>query len=251
MKCVDSGTPPGPSCDSNQIWARVNVDSFSNQGAGNFTNNVYVGSSSNVVASGEWFLVHDGTNYISDPVITGYQNVTGLAVRRVGDGRIVLALQGTNPLNSDLEHVTGNIEFFNADVTNVYFDANQDPLETNPTLNTNLDSISFAADKSNFDLYVSTGNDRYVTGFVFAEDEDCDDGGNGGNTAPVIIVANACILTDATEFDFLAGVTTSDADGDTVTVTYVVNPDPIVFGENGSYTITYTATTEQRQLHLQ
>jgi len=190
----ESCTPPptGPSCDSTQIWARVNIDSFSNEGAGNFTNNVYLGSSSNVINQGEWFMITDNNgNYISDPVITGYQNVTGLAIRRVGDGRVVLVLQGSNSTTADLEQVKGNIEFFNANVTNIAQDiSGVDPLETDVNKYTYIDSISFAGDKSFFDLHVSTGNDKYVTTFIYAEDEIC------GDPEPTTSTVNVCKLNE-------------------------------------------------------
>lgn len=69
--------------------------------------------------------------------------------------------------------------------------------------------------------------------------------GGGGNHAPVITGENACIETSAgslTEEQIKALVNVTDADGDTVTLTYVVNPDPIDFGTMvGEYSITYTA----------
>lgn len=171
--------PTEPSCDSNAIWARVNTESFSNEGIGDVTGDVYVGSNSNVYSSGEWFLIHDGTNYITDPDITGYEDVEGIAIQRMGNGQVRLSVFGNNSYPQDSENIKGNIEFFNGTVTaqasEVDFTRRVETSDVNPIgYPANfVDSLSYINDKSNFDLHVSDAIDAFYTTVSYSVDEDC------------------------------------------------------------------------------
>ncbi len=232
-----------PSCESQAVWARVVVTSHSNVGAGDLTDTIYLGSSINTVADGAWFPVSpaDMQN------IENFADVSGLAVKRRADNKIVLELHGSHlPKGTGQEFVEGYIEFFNGIPTVLTSATGQNKLETGAA-GGHEDLVWITGDKAYFDLGVGTADDRFSTTYTYSLDEECDDDNEGGddNNPPAIVLADECILWSAESFDFTSGVTTSDADGDTVTLTYVVSPDPIVFGANGVYTITYTANDGQ------
>ncbi len=229
-----------PSCDSQAIWARVVVTSYSNVGAGDMTNTIYLGSSINTVTTGEWFPVSpaDVQN------IENFADVSGLAVKRRVDNKIVLELHGSHlPKGTGKEYADGYIEFFNAVPSVLVGATGQNKLELNGDNEIgHQDIVWIDGDKANFNLGVGTADDRFSTTYTYSLDEECDDDGGGdNNNPPAIVLADECILWSEESFNFTSGVTTSDADGDTVNLTYVVSPDPIVFGQDGTYTITYTA----------
>lgn len=232
-----------PSCESQAIWARVVVTPYSNVGAGDVTNTIYLGSSINTVTTGEWFPVSPA----DVQSIENFANVPGIAVKRRIDNKIVLELHGSHlPKGTGQEFADGYIEFFNAVPTALVGATGQNKLE-NLASGGHEDLVWITGDTANFNLGVGTADDRFSTTYVYSLDEDCedDDGEGEDNNPPAIVLADECILWSAESFDFTSGVTTSDADGDTVTLTYVVSPDPIVFGQNGTYTITYTADDGQ------
>lgn len=232
-----------PSCESQAIWARVVVTSYSNVGAGDVTNHIYLGSNINMLMTGEWFPV----NPADIQNIENFADVEGLAVKRRNDGKIVLELHGSHlPKGTGQEYAEGYIEFFNGIPTVLTSATGQNKLETGAA-GGHEDLVWITGDKAYFDLGVGTADDRFSTTYTYSLDEECDDDNEGGddNNPPAIVLADECILWSAESFNFTSGVTTSDADGDTVTLTYVVSPDPIVFGANGVYTITYTADDGQ------
>lgn len=230
--CKDEG---GPSCDSPVIWARVIV-STSNQGNGNVTNTIYLGSTSNTVASGEWF----DTSILDANPIGNFANVPGLAVQRLSTGAIVLELHGTNPAQTDLEYAEGYIEFFNGIPTSQVSATGQDILEDGMN-GTYHDLVWIAGDKSYFDIRVNTADDRFTTNFQYQKDEDCDDG--KGND-PVITVnpLTVCLLTTVTSYNFLGGVTATDIEDGNLTGAVTHNGSTGIFGNPGTYIITYSVT---------
>ena len=162
--------PEGPSCDSNEIWARIFID-FQNAGVGDMTGDIYVGNNSSPINSGDWFMVHDGTNYVNDPTL--FEDVPGLAVQRL-NGKVLLGIHGSHPGTQGAiqESVDGYIEFFNGNVTSVNDDSGQNKLEAGGL---HPDVISFASDKSYFNLGVNTADDFYYANYEYQVDEDCED----------------------------------------------------------------------------
>lgn len=201
VNTMDDGNPgcdsekndcPGEgSCDSGAIWARVNVEDFSNLGTGNVTSNIYLGSNSNIVASGEWFMVYDGSNYINDADIMGYKDVAGLAIQRM-NGKLRVMLFGTDlPSSGHREYIEGNIEFFSGLVTSV--NEETDPyFKLEDGTDGAFDYTSYAGDRAYFDIQVQDkGGDSFFVKYVYSLDEDC---GNGGDEDPGIEVGDRCVL---------------------------------------------------------
>ncbi len=207
--CEGNDCPGEGSCDSGAIWARVNVEDFSNLGTGNVTSNIYLGSNSNIVASGEWFMVYDGTNFINDADISGYEDVPGLAIQRM-NGKLRTTLFGTEAESiGHREYIEGNIEFFNGLVTTVYEDA--DPYyKLEDGTDGQFDYISYAGDRAYFDIQVQDkGGDSFYTKYFYSLDEDCDD--DKGD--PDIEVGDVCILY-GTDFPMDRITITNNANGE-------------------------------------
>ncbi len=102
---------------SDLVLARVNVTEFDNfDGAGDVSSDIYLGTSDYSIPSGTWFPLYWNGSYFTDLDIGNYENVPGLAVERL-EGSIRLVLFGSTT-NADKEHVNGNIELYNATVTN-------------------------------------------------------------------------------------------------------------------------------------
>lgn len=237
--CDDKKGCNPTACDSGEIWARVNIENASHEGAGDVTSTMYLGSSSNTVSSGEWFMVYDGTNYINDADISGYEDVPGLAVQRL-NGQVRVLLHGSNPDLADKENLSGFIEFFNGKVTGQASDmSDNNALETAVDA-THIDVISYTADKSYFDLQVSTNDDGFYTNYAYQLDENCDNGGGNGNAPVIVITEQACVTTDAESYDFASHASATDTEDGTVSVS--INSSAVVFGTAGTYDVTYTAT---------
>ena len=99
---------------SEDVFARVNVDDVQNWGTGDITSDIFLGSATNKIKEGTWFLLSG----VTDPDISGYEDVPGIAVERK-DGQIRLLSHGSRSQagGTNKEHVDGNIEFFGATVS--------------------------------------------------------------------------------------------------------------------------------------
>jgi hypothetical protein len=205
LKTEDCG---GNNQCSEKIMARVVVTDVQNIGAGgNITSDVYVGGNTpaHKYASGEWFEIYDGTNWITDPNIATFHNVPGLAIRRM-DGKIHVRDIGpfiyANP--KPTEHIEGYIEFQNASALSQENDlvAPVEHFSNNIKLIKDTeDEIWIDGGKSYFWMTTSTGNDGFYTnisepivddcseptpfcgdGIVNQTSEQCDAGPNGSQT---------------------------------------------------------------------
>lgn len=195
---------PG-SCD--EMWAKVDVTDFYNLGDGDVTSDSYVGSDSNVVADGEWFQLHNGTNYIIDPVIDGYEDVPGLAIQRM-NGKVRVLLHGSDqPAPNYKEYIKGSVQFYNALVTGVMSDNSGNNMLEDGSGNSTLDSISYSGDTASFELQVDTADDAFYASYAFDGDDDCQPDVcesvnnlvvNGGFEAPDVTVGNWSIFNDGT-----------------------------------------------------
>ena len=66
-------------------------------------------------------MMYDGSLYINDPDVNGYEDVPGLAVQR-DNGSITVRHYGSHDSNScaqEQEHVEGMIEFYNAGILDI------------------------------------------------------------------------------------------------------------------------------------
>ena len=170
--------------DENQCtekaFARVVVDSatLKNVGAGNATTDIYLGSSTNVIPSGTWFEIHDGTNFIDDASMMDapeYDNVPGLAVERDGTGKLRTLLYGYFPENgNNKEHVEGYVEFSNTSAISQVNDIGQnkmeEPTDTLKTMNPNNDEYWMDGGKSHFWMTVDPFSDAFWTSYAAPED---------------------------------------------------------------------------------
>lgn len=191
--CDEEETDQPGACD--EMWAKFDITNFYNDvHGGNVTSDVYVGSNSNDVADGEWFQLHNGTNYIIDPVIEGYEDVPGLAVQRL-NGKIRVVLHGSYPPVSIYdplykEYISGSIELFNANPTAVYADTSGNNKLEDGTGGSVQDIIGFSGDKVNFTVQVDNrGDDGFYADYVFAQEDDCDG-------EPLVCTSNANLLVN-------------------------------------------------------
>ena len=161
----EENNSPG-ACD--EMWARINL-TVSNQGAGNMTTDSYVGSSVNQVANNTWFMLHDGTNYIIDPVIEGYEDVPGLAVQRM-NGQIRVVVHGSGePAPEYLESVIGDIEFYNATVSSQSPDNSGNNMLEDGSNGSHDDEYSMVGGMSHFDFSVDVADDGFFTSYLPAD----------------------------------------------------------------------------------
>lgn len=199
----DTNDNPG-ACD--EIWARINVTSVSNLGSGNMTTDSYVGSSVNQLANNTWFMIHNGTNYIVDPVIDSYENVPGFAVQRL-NGQLRLVMHGSGqPAPSYKEFAEGSIEFWNATTTGVTPDLSGNNMLEDGTGTSTLDVIGNSGNMVNFTLQVDTADDGFYTSYVPVNDcgqpDVCESLNNlvvnGGFEAPDVSTGNWSIFPSGT-----------------------------------------------------
>lgn len=163
-------------CDD-KIFARVNVNGILNGTSGDMTSYIYLGSATNIIPAGKWFLV---SGAFADSDIASYEDVSGLAVQRLnGSVRAVMHGSRTGDSTVTLEHVNGNIEFFNANVTAQRSDTGNNILE-NPSDGTGVGSYVAGNDevwvsagdttKSNFWLTTTTEDDGFYSDYGIIND---------------------------------------------------------------------------------
>ncbi|NUM25286.1 MAG: hypothetical protein HUU49_01520 [Candidatus Buchananbacteria bacterium] len=165
---------------SDLVLARVNVDEVKNWGAGDMSSDVYLGSAGNKIPAGTWFALYYSGAGITDADLSGYENVEGLAVQRLA-GTVRAVVHGTGT-NNDKEHIHGNIEFYNATVT----DQDNDPSNALPGANGLEDGFNGTgtgqynasndevwisdATHSNFWLTTTTADDGFYSDWQIVED---------------------------------------------------------------------------------
>ncbi|MDQ5901543.1 MAG: hypothetical protein QG580_258, partial [Patescibacteria group bacterium] len=167
-----------PSCEANgnEIWAKITLTNVVSEGAGDLQSRIYVGSNSTYINSGEWFMVHDGTNAVVDATL--FENVPGVAVQRV-NGKVRFGIHGSHPERRPYayERVVGTIEFFQGDITTWENDLSDNNKFDGPEV-TVPDTVSVANNVLSFDLGVDIADDFLYAPYVF---NPCDDGGDDGD----------------------------------------------------------------------
>lgn len=128
---------------------------------GNMTSDIFVGNALNVMPQGTWFPLYYNGSYYNDPSIGGYENVPGLAVQRT-QGRITTLMHGGHT-NGGVEHVEGNIEVWNANITTQTNSTGNNVFEQ-PT-NGNMEVNPFR------DEYWKSGGKSYFWSTVTAQDD--------------------------------------------------------------------------------
>lgn len=160
-----------------------------NKGTGNLTKDVYVGGNApaNVYGDGQWFMLYDGMNYMTDPDIASYEDVPGLAVQRL-NGQVRIVLHGSlsepvgNPV-ANTERVQATLEFSNNQSTRstdaVPVSQVSDPanaLDFAPGKNTNDpqdDRVQIVNNLSQFKMVVNTNDDGFYTNYTNTQGVPC------------------------------------------------------------------------------
>lgn len=162
---------------SDLVLARVNIDDVKNWGNGNMSDKIYLGTSDYSIPAGTWFALYWNGTYFTDPDIVSYEDVPGLAVQRL-NGSVRVVLYGSTT-NEDKEHVDGNIEFYNASVTDQRSDDSgnnrlEKGFDGNGVGNYNAgdDEVWLQDGKSYFWLTTTIADDGYYTDWEITED--CD-----------------------------------------------------------------------------
>jgi len=192
-QCDGADTEAGKTCTAqcqfegndcnDKIFSRVNVpsDGIVNGTKGNMSSYVYLGSSSNIIPAGKWFLVSSGGVAVVDADIAGYEDVSGLAVQRLnGSVRAVMHGSRSGDYTTTLEHINGNIEFFNASVKTQTSDNSGNNALENPSDGTGVGSYNQANDeiwvtssdntKSNFWLTTTSEDDGFYSNYESTND---------------------------------------------------------------------------------
>jgi len=160
------------------MMARVVIEDYSATSNATINDQIYVGSKTNIYASGEWFPVYKNGAFINDPDVESYEEVKGLAIqRKEGTVRAVL----DKGANSDFRHLDGYIEFYNASIDAIRDDTDSDnKLEGTYTDGSGIggdnpgdDEIWINDEKSYFWLGVTTGDDGYYTDYSSLPIEEC------------------------------------------------------------------------------
>ena len=152
------------------IFARVVVDTVANTGTGNATSDVFLGQGASSIPSGTWFPVVLAGTPVLDAAISGYEDVAGVAVER-GTNGITVLLHGS-ATGVDKEHVQGYLEFFNSTATSQTSLTGQNKVEK-PTDGTKKikpgqDEIWLDSGVSHFWLTTTTADDGFTTGYAKA-----------------------------------------------------------------------------------
>lgn len=164
---------------SDLVLAKVSLNEIINQYNGNTLPHIYLGTDSSYIPQDTWFPLYLNGAYYTDSDISTYQDVPGIAVQRLGDGRVRLALHGSQGVD-DYEYVDGAIEFYNATINEVQSDTvNNNKLEGNWTDGSGIGTYVVNDDElwasnmgthSNFSLGVNIANDVYYTSWQIIRD---------------------------------------------------------------------------------
>ncbi|MCK5096060.1 MAG: PKD domain-containing protein [Candidatus Pacebacteria bacterium] len=159
---------------SEKVFARAVVTKVQNeQGTEGMTSDIFLGTDTLPIPSEAWFMTYDGSSYIDDPDVNGYEDVPGLAVQR-DNGSITVRHFGSHPNEciQKREHVEGYLEFYNAGILDVANDDNpsQNKMENwgpdmvaQKAINAGKDAAWIEGNKSHFWMTVTVADDSYFT----------------------------------------------------------------------------------------
>ena len=236
------------------IMARIIISDVQNwEGANmatvaNMTNNIYLGSTTTVVASGEWFPLYENGAYINDPDMTsaGYEDVPGLAVER-REGSVRVLLHGSHPKTKKQtkEHVSGTIEFSGVELAGFRSDnSGNNKLENGfngeKTYSAGNDEV-WSGNKNNFWMTVTTADDGFFADYT--EPELCT---YDNNQRPVItLLGDESIFITAGDTFNDPGVMASDAEDGDITSKVVVGGMTVDTNTVGAYVIRYNVSDSE------
>jgi len=170
----DGSNPPA---DDDGFWNKPGGD-------GDMTGDTYVGGNTlaDIVPNNTWFLLHDGTDWVNDPVPhSAYRDVPGLSVqRRDGETRVTMyASHDADGLH--LEHVEGTFEVFNSSITSHVTDiSSASELSVDGIKKVKHDGDELWMDSGDAYFFMTAGgdNDSFIVGYD--EAESCDEPEDGG-----------------------------------------------------------------------
>ncbi len=230
-----------------KAFARVNVELFENHSNGDITDDIFLGSALNKIPMGAWFLLYDSGTYVSDANANGYEDVQGLAVERQ-EGSVRVVAHGSHPNDGSKEHIVGDVEFFNFEVTEPTSDDSG-----NNKLENGFDMIMDNVPGQD-EVWLKNGND--TQSFFWLTVTTADDGffANYGddvpmcvqpNTPPTITLEgdNPQIIPLFGTYTNLGAVATDAEDDDTVLTGQIVHDSSSVdTNVVGTYEVTYDVT---------
>ncbi len=159
---------------TNLVLARVNITDVQNstKKPGNMTSDLFIGGSgaANKIPQGAWFALFYNGSYYTDPDIESYEDVPGLAVERAA-GKLQTLIygshNGSNESSTFNEHVEGNIETWQANITDQVPDTGDDklgdPFDGVKKLLAGQDELWLSGGKSYFWMSVAGADDGFWT----------------------------------------------------------------------------------------
>ncbi len=165
---------------TDKAFAQVVFDTVENTGTGDMTNDVYLGSTDNVIPNGTWFLIGDSDASIVDPDIALYRDVKGLAVERT-DGSVRVNQYAFHPSDGH-EHTIGHINFFGGALSSIVSDISDDKMElTDADPHPEKDSMAVNGTAVDFEMHTTPKADGFYA--YYNAPQMCDGGqGGGGDT---------------------------------------------------------------------
>ena len=107
--------------------AKVTIDEVINEGTGDMTDELFIGQSIGSIPEGVWFPLYWLGSYFTDPDISGYEDVPGMAIERQ-NGTLRTVMHGSAERLPDdggsagVEHSRGSVMLYNATAFSVLSD---------------------------------------------------------------------------------------------------------------------------------
>lgn len=226
--------------------ARVNVDFVDNDGTGDASSDIFLGSVDNRIPQGAWFLLHSNgvfANDDDDVTLAGYEDVPGISLQR-RPGEIRTVLHGSHDAGE--EHVDGNIEFWNVTATALSSDSSGNNQlengfngEVGGASNDEVWLDETEPEKSFFWLTVAGADDGFFASY---------------SDAPLCLENQKPVITlidDDPLVLFVGGVFTDPSstafdteDGD-ITIDVITGGDTVTTTETNTFIITYNVTDSE------
>ncbi len=239
------------------VMARITISDIENWngtgdagniiGQGNMTEDIYLGSTTTIVASGEWFPLYENGAYINDPDMTSgnYEDVPGLAVQRI-EGNVRVLIFGSHPKDGTKEHVDGTIEFSGTEFSGFRSDDSgnnrlEKGFDDSMTYSAGDDEVWDEDGINNFWLTVTVADDGFYADY--GESYLCP---FEPNTKPTITLTgdNPLTLTEGDTFTDPGAIADDTEDGD-ITSDIVVGGDTVDPNTVGTYTIIYNVSDSE------
>ena len=228
-------------------FARVNTSNFENHVDGDASSDVFLGSLTNKIPGSAWFLLYNSGAYEVDADISGYENVPGLAVER-REGKIRTLLHGSHPHNGSKEHLSGDVELFNIEVTEqLNDDSGNNKLERG--FDNVMDNVPgqdevWLKDNNNlqsfFWLTVTTADDAFYTKYGDAPMCEVE------NQKPVItLVGSNPLIIELFDTYTDPGATAEDLEDGDITDDIVTGGDTVDPNTEGNYVVTYNVSDSE------